>query len=111
MSAALEISARAVRDRIAAGEKLYLIDVREPHEHQICHIDGAELIPMNTIPPRLQEIEAKADAAPLIFFCHHGMRSLNVVNWLRGQGVEDCQSMSGGIDAWSVEIDSAVPRY
>jgi len=48
---------------------------------------------------------------PLIVFCHHGVRSLSVVDWLRRQGVENCQSMAGGIDAWSTMIDASVPRY
>jgi rhodanese-related sulfurtransferase len=43
--------------------------------------------------------------------CHHGMRSLNVVVWLRKQGIEACQSMSGGIDRWAVQVDPALPRY
>ena len=107
----LEITPQEVTRRVAAGEKLVLIDVREPGEFQLARIDGAELIPMRTIPAELQRLDAQADEAPLIVFCHHGVRSLNVVNWLRGQGVSACQSMAGGIDRWSLEIDPAVPRY
>jgi rhodanese-related sulfurtransferase len=51
------------------------------------------------------------EALPLVVFCHHGMRSLQVVSWLREQGLEGCVSMQGGIDQWSREIDPAVPRY
>jgi rhodanese-related sulfurtransferase len=51
------------------------------------------------------------DDGSLIVYCHHGVRSLNVVNWLRNQGVEDCQSMAGGIDAWTLAVDPTVPRY
>ncbi len=94
-----------------AGEALALIDVREPFEHQIAHIADSELLPMNNVPASLQELERKSDDRVLIVFCHHGMRSLSVVNWLRQQGVVDCQSMSGGIDRWSTEIDLAVPHY
>ena len=88
-----------------------LIDVREPNEFAITRIEGATLIPMRSIPETLQELDAKADDHTLIVFCHHGVRSLNVVNWLRNQGVDSCQSMAGGIDAWSAVVDSSVPRY
>jgi rhodanese-related sulfurtransferase len=100
-----------IRRRIDTGEPLMLIDVREPEEHAITRIGGATLIPMRDIPANLQQLEARADDATLIVFCHHGVRSLNVVNWLRQQGVDACQSMAGGIDAWSTSVDSSVPRY
>jgi rhodanese-related sulfurtransferase len=107
----LEVAPQEVQRLLKSGQKLALIDVREPSEFQLARIDGAELIPMRAVPAELSRLDAQADAAPLIVFCHHGVRSLNVVNWLRGQGVASCQSMQGGIDRWSLEIDSAVPRY
>ena len=107
----LEISPQDVKRRIDAGEKLHLIDVREPHEFAQARIEGGELIPMRAVPAELQSLEGRADEAPLIVYCHHGVRSLNVVNWLRQQGLEACQSMAGGIDAWSSMVDPAVPRY
>lgn len=107
----LEITPQEVRRRLQTGEKLALIDVREAGEFQIARIAGAELIPMRTIPAELSRLDAEADNAPLIVLCHHGMRSLNVVHWLREQGVAACQSMAGGIDRWSLEIDPSVPRY
>ncbi len=111
MSASLEISAREVKQLLDAGKPVHLVDVREPSEFAICKIDGAALIPMRTVPSELQGLQVKADYAPVIVFCHHGVRSLNVVNWLREQGVENCASMAGGIDAWSAVIDPSVPRY
>ena len=107
----MEISPREVKRRLDAGETLSLIDVREPEEFRITRIAGAELIPMRAIPAALQLLEAKTDAGPLIVFCHHGVRSLQVVNWLREQGVAECQSMSGGIDLWSALVDPSVARY
>ncbi len=107
----IETSPQDIERRLASGEKLLLIDVREPNEFQAARIPGAELIPMRTIPAQLQRLEAASDEATLIVYCHHGVRSLNVVNWLREQGVSACQSMAGGIDRWSLEIDSSVPRY
>jgi rhodanese-related sulfurtransferase len=107
----LEITPQEIHRRLQAGEKLALVDVREPAEFQLARIAGAELIPMRTVPAELSRLDAQADETPLVVFCHHGVRSLNVVNWLRGQGVEGCQSMAGGIDRWSLEIDPAIPRY
>jgi len=107
----LEISPEEVQRRVRAGEKLALIDVREPAEFQMARIGGAELIPMGTVPAQLSHLDAVADESPLIVFCHHGVRSLNVVHWLREQGVAACQSMAGGIERWSLEIDPGVPRY
>ena len=106
-----EVTPREVEDRRKAGELMCLIDVREDMEWQVCRIEGASLVPMNTVPARLQELDAQADVTPLIVYCHHGVRSLNVVHWLRRNGVENCQSMRGGIDLWSLDIDPSVPRY
>jgi len=111
MPGLLEVTARDVKQRLDSGEKLHLIDVREPNEFAIAKIDGAKLIPMRTVPAELQDLETLAAGAPLIVFCHHGVRSLNVVHWLREQGLKACASMSGGIEAWSLDIDSSVPRY
>jgi rhodanese-related sulfurtransferase len=107
----METSPQDIQRRIDAGEPLILIDVREPEEFAITRIEGATLIPMRNIPAGLQQLEAKADENTLIVFCHHGVRSLNVVHWLREQGVGACQSMTGGIDAWSTLVDPSVPRY
>ena len=105
-----EISPVEAKQKLDAGE-IVLIDVREVAEHQIALIDGAELIPMGTIPQRLAHLEALADEKLVVVFCHHGMRSLNVVNWLRQQGVSECVSMAGGIDLWTAMVDPSVPRY
>ncbi len=104
----LEILPSDVKQRLDRGEKVMLIDVREPHEFAICHIEGAVLIPMGTIPANLQKLDTDED---VICFCHHGMRSMDVANWLRAQGVKSAKSMAGGIDRWSLEIDPKVPRY
>lgn len=104
----LEITPQEVKSRLDRGEKILLVDVREPWEHAQCRIEGAELIPMGTIPANLQKLDSDED---VIFYCHHGMRSLDVANWLRSQGVAHAKSMAGGIDRWSAEIDAKVPRY
>ena len=86
-----------------------LIDVREPWEFEAAHIDGSLLMPMGDVPARAHQ-ELDPDER-LVVLCHHGQRSLNVTVWLRNQGFENVQSLRGGIDAWSTQIDPAVARY
>jgi rhodanese-related sulfurtransferase len=105
----MEISPGDVKAKLDAGEPLRLIDCREPFEWELCRIEGARLLPMNSIPQHLQQLDD--DGPPIVVYCHHGVRSLSVVDWLRRQGVENCQSMSGGIDYWSLSVDRSVPRY
>jgi rhodanese-related sulfurtransferase len=94
---------------LAREGKARLIDVREPWEFEAARIDGSVLIPMGDVPARVhQELDPEER---LVVLCHHGMRSMNVTVWLRNQGFEQAQSMRGGIDAWSAEVDAAVPRY
>ena len=91
------------------SERHVLLDVREPWEHAAAHIQGSTLMPMGDIPSRaFQELDPEAH---IIAICHHGVRSMNVAVWLRNQGFENAQSLRGGIDAWSAEIDPTVPRY
>ena len=104
----LEISPADVKLRLDGGKPVLLVDVREPWEFEICKIDGAKLIPMGTIPANLQALDTDDE---VICYCHHGMRSMDVAVWLRGQGVAGAKSMAGGIDRWSAEIDPGVPRY
>lgn len=86
-----------------------LIDVREPWEFQAAHIDGSVLMPMGDVPSRAHQ-ELDPDER-FVILCHHGQRSLNVTVWLRNQGFEQVQSLRGGIDAWSGDIDPTVARY
>jgi len=86
-----------------------LIDVREPWEFQTAHIDGSVLMPMGDVAARAHQ-ELDPDER-LVVLCHHGQRSLNVTVWLRNQGFENVQSLRGGIEAWSAQIDPTVPRY
>lgn len=109
MTLTLQITPKEVKQRLDAGEKLRLVDVREPFEYRQARIEGSELIPMRTVSKSLDSLES--EESPVIVLCHHGMRSLQVVNWLREQGLERCSSMEGGIDRWSLEVDPTVPRY
>lgn len=103
-----EISA-AEAAALHSEKKARLIDVREPWEVATAHIDGAVPIPMGDVPARAhQELDPDEH---LVVFCHAGVRSMNVTVWLRNQGFENVQSLRGGIDAWSQEVDPKVPRY
>jgi rhodanese-related sulfurtransferase len=104
----LQISAKEVNERMARGDSLLLVDVRESWEYDLCRLPGAKLIPLGALPASLNTL---LDADDVICYCHHGMRSLDAAVWLRQQGVERAKSMAGGIERWSVEIDPLVPRY
>jgi rhodanese-related sulfurtransferase len=94
---------------LLAGGKAKLIDVREPWEFATTHIEGCLAMPMGDVPARAHQ-ELDPDER-LLVVCHHGVRSMNVAFWLRGQGFEQAQSVRGGIDAWSAEVDANVARY
>lgn len=107
----LEITPAAAKQRLESGTKSILLDVREPQEFALAHIEGSILIPMQSIPAELQRLEGMADEGDLLVLCHHGVRSLQVAAWLQARGIENAESITGGIDRWSVEIDSSIPRY
>jgi rhodanese-related sulfurtransferase len=111
MADELEISLQNALNRVTTRKDAILIDVREPEEFALARIEGSTLIPMQSVPPSLQKLEAMADVQDLLILCHHGVRSLQVVSWLRAQGLENCFSVAGGIDRWSREVDPSVPRY
>lgn len=104
-----ETTPRDVKKRLDDGESILLVDVREPHESAVARIEGADLIPMRTVPARIAKLEELAEGATLVVYCHHGVRSASVVDYLRKQGIDGVQSMAGGIDRWSVEVDSSIP--
>jgi rhodanese-related sulfurtransferase len=104
----LELTPAELKQRLDRGEKVLLVDVREPWEFDVCRIEGAKLIPMGQIPANLQSLDVDDD---VICYCHHGMRSHDVAVWLRNQGVATARSLAGGIERWSQEIDPQVPRY
>jgi rhodanese-related sulfurtransferase len=102
-----EISPSEAADLLRNGAAKF-VDVREPWEFATAHIEGSQLLPMNEIPSRLHELDRSEH---LVIVCHLGVRSLQAAVWLRRQGFEQAQSLSGGIDAWSLGVDPAVPRY
>lgn len=104
----IEMTPREVKEKIDRGEKFLFVDVREKWEFETSRIEGATLVPMREIPENLARFEA---ADEIVLYCHHGIRSFDAAAWLRSQGIEGARSMAGGIDRWSAEVDSKVPRY
>jgi rhodanese-related sulfurtransferase len=110
--APLEISAPEAKRLLwesHPGEML-LLDCRTPEEHATARIAGAVLLPMQALPERIGELE-QWRGRRIIVHCHHGVRSLRVTHWLREKGFQLVSSMQGGIDAWSTDVDTSVPRY
>ena len=89
-------------------ENNILIDVREKDELEICKIDGAINMPMSSIMETFSELDPELSYS---LYCHHGMRSMQVANFLLSKGFKSLFNLKGGIDAWSREIDSSVERY
>jgi rhodanese-related sulfurtransferase len=110
VSLPIEIHVSDVKQLIDSTDDVFLIDCRESDEHAYCRIEEACLIPMNETPNKLDELEPHRQSR-IVVLCHHGMRSYQVVQYLRSQGFQNAQNMSGGIDVWSQLIDPSVPRY
>ncbi len=103
-----EVNAQELKEKLDEGANLVLLDVREQFERSTAVIEPSLHIPMGDIPARVQELDPESR---IVVYCHHGVRSLNVTAWLRQQGFEEVQSLRGGIDRWSREIDPKVPIY
>ena len=102
------ISARDVQQKQLRGETFRLIDVREPIEFEMARVETAELLPLSEFELWHDKL---AQSDEIVFMCHHGVRSAHVCRYLSEQGFENVSNLDGGIDAWSTEVDRAVPRY
>ena len=103
-----EITAQDLKTEWDRSPDLLVIDVREPHEYEIAHIDGAVLIPLSELPTRLGELDGHRE---IVTHCHHGARSLKALEILKAAGFSKVRSLRGGIDAWAVNVDPSLPRY
>jgi len=90
------------------GRKHVLLDVREPHELQICKVEGSVDVPLGTLPQNLVRLPKDA---PLVVMCHHGGRSMQAVTWLRGQGYTNAVNLRGGIHEWARQIEPGMATY
>ena len=103
-----EISAADAAATAGRDPSTVLVDVREPFEWDIVHVDGARHVPLRDLPARLRELDGHAD---VLVYCHHGTRSRQAVELLRAAGFSKVRSVRGGIDAWSAEVDPTLVRY
>ncbi len=104
----LEITVHELQAKRNAGEDLVLLDVREADEVALVQLPHSAHIPMGDIPSRLQELDPEAE---IVVYCHHGVRSLRVVHFLRQHDFARVVNLAGGIDAWANEIDPRMARY
>jgi rhodanese-related sulfurtransferase len=103
-----EMSPESLREKLGGATPPLVLDVRRDDEVAICSLPGALHLPMDEIQDRLDELDPKRET---VVMCHHGVRSLSVTVFLRGQGFRQVSSLTGGIDRWSLLIDPSVPRY
>jgi len=106
----IEISCEAVKRQLDQQAEFLLLDCRETEEYELVSIPGARLLPLSELPAQYQQLDTHRDR-PIVVYCHHGMRSARATAWLREQGFAQVQSMTGGIDQWSLEIDPTLTRY
>ena len=103
-----EIDAPALKAKMDRGEPFMLVDVREPHEFQICRIPGSKLIPLGEVPKRMSELNS---ADEIVVHCKSGMRSAKAMDFLKQAGFKKVKNLKGGILAWSDKVDPTVPKY
>jgi molybdopterin/thiamine biosynthesis adenylyltransferase/rhodanese-related sulfurtransferase len=102
-----EMTPRELKSRLDRGDNLFILDVREPHEYQICNL-GGHLIPLGEIPKRASELDSSRE---IVAHCRSGKRSTEAVEFLRKAGFRKIWNLKGGILAWSDEVDPKVPKY
>ena len=102
-----EMQVEELKQKLDAGEDLYILDVREPHEYQICNI-GGHLIPLGDLPKRVSELDSSRE---IVAHCRSGVRSAKAVNFLKQAGFKKVRNLAGGILAWADRVDTSMPKY
>jgi adenylyltransferase/sulfurtransferase len=102
-----EITPRELKARLDRGDDLFILDVREPHEYQICNL-GGHLIPLGDLSKRVSELDSSRE---IVTHCRSGKRSAEAVDFLRQAGFRKVLNLKGGILAWSDDVDPSVPKY
>ena len=104
-----ELSPEELHARLANGEDLQLIDVRQPEEYEYCRIEGSQLIPLGELPRHVEELD---ENRPIVLICHHGVRSMQALAYLQHRhDMTNLLNLRGGIHAWSVRVDPTVAIY
>src|SRR5437588_4278664 len=106
-STSSDIQVEELKRRLDAGEDLFILDVREPHEYQICNL-GGHLIPLNDLPRRVNELDTSRE---IVAHCKMGGRSAKAVEFLRQAGFTKVHNLAGGINAWAERVDPKMPKY
>ena len=102
-----EISAEELKARLDRGDDIFILDVREPHEYEICNM-GGYLIPLNELPQRVNALDSSRE---IVVHCKLGGRSFKAVEFLKQAGFRKVKNLVGGIDAWAEKVDTSMPRY
>jgi adenylyltransferase/sulfurtransferase len=102
-----QISPIELKRRLDAGEDLFVLDVREPHEYQIANL-GAKLIPLGDLPARVKELDSSRE---IVVHCKSGGRSQKAAEFLAQSGFKKLHNLAGGINAWSTDVDPKVAKY
>jgi rhodanese-related sulfurtransferase len=105
-----QINVQDLSAKFTAREPVYLVDVRQPWEHELAALPNSLLVPLNELVGRMDEVRPPQDAL-VVVYCHHGIRSLSGAALLENAGFKNVASLAGGIDAWSALIDPELPRY
>ena len=105
-----EITPRELVARLADGAPTYLLDVRQPWEHELVALRDSVLVPLDELPSRYRDLDPPAGAL-VVTYCHHGVRSLDAAMFLAMHGWSEVASLAGGIDAWARVVDPSLPRY
>jgi adenylyltransferase/sulfurtransferase len=108
LDAQWEINPQELAEKLENGEKLHLIDVREPHELEISRIEQADLIPLGQMASKMNQLDS---ADEIVLFCKSGSRSARALELLAGAGFRKLKNLRGGINAWAEEVDPSLPVY
>lgn len=103
-----ELSVEDLKRRLDEGQKVFILDVREPGEYEICRLPGSKLIPLANLVDRWQELDPSNE---IVVHCKAGGRSARAVKFLQGKGFSKVFNLSGGVDSWADKIDPSMPRY
>jgi adenylyltransferase/sulfurtransferase len=106
--AEFDVTPVALKTMMDRGEEVLLVDVREPYEYGLCHINDAKLVPLGQLPFRTAELDASKE---IVVYCHVGVRSTQAVAFLRRNGFTGARNLQGGIDAWARTVELGMPRY
>jgi rhodanese-related sulfurtransferase len=106
----IQIEVESANQLLSEDDSVLLVDCREPHEYELVHLPNSLLVPTSDFLQQVGQLEPHKDRRILVI-CHHGVRSHGVAQWLREHGYDRTQSITGGIDAWSVKLNPELPRY